>query len=414
MSVAPTAKILIVDDDRVLRRLLQALLRRDFTLEEAASGEEALEVAETFVPNLVLLDIMMPGMDGYETCRRLKSSPTNSQTQVIMVSAKSSKTEQLQAYEAGADDYVIKPFDPQDLLARIRLHVQLQEANARVATIRTEIDSRNSEIRRLAEQRVEDVVAIQDVAVFTLAKLAESRDQETGGHLTRMRAYTQIIAEQLALGGPYAEQIDGQFLQDLYRSSPLHDIGKVAIRDEILLKPGKLSAEEMQIMQQHASIGAEILEQAVVRCHAGGFLSMAVHIARHHHERFDGTGYPMKLAGHAIPLPARIVAIADVYDALTSARPYKAAYSSDKAREMIERENGRHFDPHVVIAFQQRYAEIVALQQSADTEDAFVLSPLQPPRSRENPPPPWPRPTATFAYVELPATTTAASNPAPA
>jgi response regulator RpfG family c-di-GMP phosphodiesterase len=288
-----------------------------------------------------------------------------------MISAMSSAQQRTQAFQAGADDYLVKPFDPQDLRARVRLHFQLREATATVSGIRAEIESHNSDLRRMAERHMEEIIAIQDTAVFTLAMVAESRDQETGGHLARMRAYSQILAEQLASGGPYANQIGEPFLQDLYRSSPLHDIGKVGIRDEILLKPGPLTPEEFGTIQQHTIIGANILDQAVGRSRGGGFLAMAALIARFHHERFDGTGYLAGLVGREIPLPARIVAVADVYDALTSARPYKPAYPADEAKSIVHRESGRHFDPVIVEAFCQRFEDI--LRAGDETVDDFPL-----------------------------------------
>ena len=363
-------RILIVDDDAAIRRLLRGLLRSEYRLAEAASGEQAVEILPAFCPDLVLLDILLPGIDGCETCRRIKASQTN--VQIVMISAISSAEQQLRAFEVGADDYLVKPFDPQDLRARVRLHFQLREATTAVSAIRAEIESHNSQLRELAEQHTRDVIAIQDTAVFTLAKVAESRDQETGGHLTRMRAYSQILGKELAQEGPYADQISGQFLDDLYRSSPMHDIGKVGIRDEILLKPGRLSPEEFETMQQHTVIGANILDQAVARLRGGGFLAMAALIARFHHERFDGTGYPAGLVGQEIPLPARIVAVADVYDALTSVRPYKPAYPTNEAKAIIRRDSGRHFDPVIVEAFRRRFDDFLRAQEEA--VDDFPIS----------------------------------------
>jgi len=356
-------KILIVDDDAAIRRLLRGLLGNDYRMAEAASGEQAMEILPAFCPDLVLLDILMPGIDGYETCRRIKAS--RSDIQIVMISAISSPEQQLRAFEVGADDYLVKPFDPQDLRARVRLHFQLREATAVASSIRAEIESHNSNLRRLTAQHAQEIVAIQDAAVFTLAKVAESRDQETGGHLVRMRDYSHILAEELAQDGRYADQISGQFLQDLYRSSPLHDIGKVGIRDEILLKPGRLTPEEFETMQQHTVIGANILDQAVARLRGGGFLAMAALIARFHHERFDGAGYPAGLVAQEIPLPARIVAVADVYDALTSVRPYKPAYPTDEAESIIRRDSGRHFDPVIVEAFCRRFDDILRTQEEA-------------------------------------------------
>jgi response regulator RpfG family c-di-GMP phosphodiesterase len=372
-TVENARRVLLVDDDRAVRWLLRTVLKSECALEEAGTGEEALEKLVLFRPGIVVLDISMPGIDGYETCRRIKTQDAGRGIQIIMLSAESSRAGQLRAYEAGADDYVIKPFDPQDIRSRVRLHFQLQDAASNLRTIRQEIDARNSELKRLAEQRNQEVIAIQDVAVFTLAKVAESRDQETGGHLTRMRAYSQILAEELARRGPYASRIDQQFLDDLYRSSPLHDIGKVGIRDEILLKPGRLTREEFEVMQQHAIIGANILDQAVARSRGGGFLKMAAVIARFHHERFDGSGYPAGLVGEEIPLPARIVAVADVYDALTSARPYKPGYPVEQARQIILSETGRHFDPVIVDAFQRRFHDLLQVNDEEAVEVPMVF-----------------------------------------
>ena len=290
-------------------------------MESAASGEEALALVPRCQPGVVLLDLVLPGIDGFETCRRIKATPAGQSMQIIVVSGKSSRQDQLRAYDMKADDYIAKPIEVYTLCSRVRLHFQLRENLIRTAAIRGEIESQNSELRRLAEQRAEEITATQDLAVFTLAKVAELRDQETGGHVLRMREYAQILAEELHSDGPYADQIDRQFLDDLYRSSPLHDIGKVGIRDDILLKPGKLTRQEFALMRQHTTIGANILDQAVMGARGGGFLTMAALIARFHHERFNGTGYPAGLRGAMIPLPARIVALADVYDALTSERP---------------------------------------------------------------------------------------------
>jgi putative two-component system response regulator len=356
-------KILIVDDDEAIRRLLRQLLQSEYDLAEAATGQQALEMFPGYLPDLVLLDIMMPGIDGYEVCRRIKA--IRNDVQIVMVSSMSSAGQQSRAFEVGADDYLVKPFDPQDLRARVRLHFQLREATAGASAIRAKTEFRNSQLRELAERHTRDVIAIQDTAVFTLAKVAESRDQETGGHLTRMRAYSQILGKELSREGPYADQISGQFLDDLYRSSPMHDIGKVGIRDEILLKPGRLTPEEFETMQQHTIIGANILDQAVARLRGGGFLAMAALIARFHHERFDGTGYPAGLVGQEIPLPARIVAVADVYDALTSVRPYKPAYPTDEVKSIIRRDSSRHFDPVIVEVFCRRFDDFLRAQEEA-------------------------------------------------
>ena len=362
-------KILIVDDDRAIRVLLTRLLQDDYDVESAETGNDALKIVPCFRPDVVLLDIMMPGLDGYETCRRLRGMPLSSAMQIIIVSGKSSRAEQQKALNVGAHDYVTKPFDPHELRARVGLHIRMLEAMESLALLQSEIADRNAEIRQVVEEKNTALIEVQDAAVLTLAKVAEARDNETGEHLIRMRTYSHILAEHLRDDSPYADQIDNLFVDELYRASPLHDIGKVGISDEILLKPGKYTADEFDAMKRHTVIGANILDEAVWQRHGGGFFSMAAIIARFHHERFDGSGYLAGLVGEEIPLPARIVAVADCYDALTSARPYKKAFPSDLTKTMIEEESGKHFDPVIVRAFQDRFDEFVEVQsQFLETE----------------------------------------------
>ena len=204
----------------------------------------------------------------------------------------------------------------------------------------------------------------RDLLVFAMAKLTESRDPETGAHLERMRSYSMILAEELGCGGPYCTRIDKEFLEDLYRASPLHDIGKVGIPDAILLKPGQLTADEFEIMRQHATIGGDAIDKIVASSTTAGFLRMAAEIARGHHERFDGSGYPTGLKGEEIPLGARIVAVADVFDALSSARVYKAAFEPLAAKGMIVAESGKHFDPVIVRAFERRWDDIMEVHKA--------------------------------------------------
>ncbi|MBN1908528.1 MAG: response regulator [Pirellulales bacterium] len=358
-----SGKILVVDDDPAIRALLAEVLGNEYSVWTASGGEEALAIAQQVRPELVLLDLMMPEMDGYDTCRLLRSEPGGKSIHVIVVSAASSYVEQLRALKCGADDYIVKPFDPYVLRSRVRLHFRLRQAEEQVSAVRSEIEAQSSQARRAIEDQRRELMATQDVAVFVLAKVAECRDHETGNHLMRMRGYSQLLAEELQRNSPYADQIDRQFLDDLYRSSPLHDVGKVGISDQILLKPGRLTPDEFEKMKEHTTLGAQILDEAVWQQHGGAFLAMAATIARHHHERFDGTGYPSGLAGTDIPLPARIVAVADVYDALTSQRPYKPAYSPLDSKEMILIESGRHFDPVVVDAFEARFDDILEIQR---------------------------------------------------
>jgi response regulator RpfG family c-di-GMP phosphodiesterase len=357
--------ILIVDDDEATRRLLRRLLEKEYRLAEATSGEEALSVFASHAPDLVLLDIVMPGMDGYETCRQIRAHPLGRRIQVVMVSAKSSRDEQNQAYAVGADDYVVKPFDPHELRSRVRLHFRLRGA----------LDAIACNDGGPAGQHGADYVPsmVHDVTVAALTKVAEFRDTETGEHLMRMRSYAQIIAEELHHHGPYARQVDEQFLEDLYRASPLHDIGKVGIGDAVLLKPARLTCDEFEVMKQHTTIGANILDHVAFGAPGVGFLSMAATVARFHHERFDGNGYLAGLRGTEIPLPARIVALADAYDAITSARPYSTPRSAAAAREIIQQESGSHFDPVVVDAFDRRFHTVVGVQKQNEERVAVVI-----------------------------------------
>lgn len=352
-------RILVVDDAPINRRILEELLDEHYELAFAADGEECLLKVREFEPELVLLDIMMPGIDGYEVCRRIKDSPIGAFTQVIFVSGKTSTAERMEGYEAGADDYIVKPFDHDELLAKVRIHFRLRESQIEVRKANLRLQEFNSDLERLAAERSRQIIATRDVTIFTLAKLAESRDPETGEHLERMSTYSRILADELNGRGPYSGQMDDAFVDQIYRASPLHDIGKVGIPDAILLKPGAFDPREWEIMKRHTTIGAEALEQAVQGNPNAAFLGLAAAVARHHHEWFNGSGYPDGLAGTDIPLCARIVALADVFDALTSRRVYKPALSPEESRRIIEKERGEHFDPVVVDAFLARYDEFV-------------------------------------------------------
>jgi len=344
-------RILIVDDISTNVDILRRILRKDYDLDMAASGEECLAKLPAFKPQLVLLDIMMPGIDGYETCRRIKSSDVGPFIQIILVSGKGSAAERLQGYEVQADDYVVKPFNHEELLSKVRVHFRLGDAQRQLSAANELLQIYNNDLEKLVEQRTRQWAATQDMTVFALARLTDSRDTETGEHVLRMRFYAQTLAVELGQRGPYADIIDERFLQNFYRATPLHDIGKVAIPDAILQKPGRLSPEEFEVMKRHVLAGAETLEQARDYVGPGSFMDLAAEIARYHHEKFDGTGYCKGLRGHAIPLSARIVALADVYDALTSHRVYKPPMPPEDAYEIILRESGAHFDPAIVDAF---------------------------------------------------------------
>ncbi len=344
----PTTDILVVDDDPIAAETLCfALAQCGYASVVARNGVEALREVRTGRFRIVISDIEMPQMDGIDLCREIRRRSWCGYTYLILLTSRSGTSSVVEGLDAGADDYITKPFHPRELEMRIRAGERLL----------------------LLESR--------DLMIFALAKLADSRDNETGSHLERIREYCRMLATELSSWPEFEQTIDGMYIQSIYETSPLHDIGKVGIPDRILLKPGRLSAAEFAIMTEHAAIGGQTL-QAVADAHPEAvFLKMACEIAMTHHERWDGTGYPHGLAGEAIPLCGRIVAVADVYDALTSQRVYKQAYPHDEAVQIIRESAGTHFDPRMVEAFlhlQEDFAQIKdAMQDSPETEDSEFL-----------------------------------------
>lgn len=366
-------RILIVDDDPGMRRLLSNLLVREYAVREARSGEEALVIAAAWHPDLVFLDLVMCGIDGHETCRQLKMLPMLVPPQVIVVSASSLAEDMRLAFEAGADDYFVKPIRSCELMSRAQIHMRLRYA------LKSSADANSGDVSREPDATdTNDIHAIQDIAVFAMTKLAETRDNDTGEHLNRIRDYSTRLAEEVKQTAAYGHDVTEEFLEDIFRSSPLHDIGKVGVPDSILLKPGRLTAHEYDIMKQHTVIGAGILEQTSAQSNAGTFLKMAVDIARSHHERWDGSGYPACLSGADIPLAARIVAVADVFDALTSKRQYKPAWSTERACAYILERADSHFDPVVAKCFGRCFEDIERIHRQ--------YAPPEIENSRQNPP----------------------------
>jgi len=326
-------KILVVDDDEVTRQMLHHALTQsgEDDVELACDGREALSIIEKGQCRLVISDWEMPEMSGLDLCRAVRASDSLGYIYVILLTGRNSKPDIVAGMSAGADDFIGKPFDPAELMVRLR-------AGQRVLSLET-----------------------RDLAIFAMARLAESRDPETGMHLERVRNYSRILAEQLSADG-HLDAPGAEYCRRIYLTSPLHDIGKVAIPDSVLLKPGRLSDREFEIMKTHTTTGAETLD-AALRQHPGAeFLRMARDIAAFHHERFDGTGYPKGLSGDQIPQPARLVALADVYDALISRRVYKESFSHDVARSIIIQESGSHFEPCVVDAFIKAEDQFVAIR----------------------------------------------------
>lgn len=333
-------RILIADDDEIHLELLQTLLSDgDDEIITAADGEEALQAYRRAQPQMVILDWEMPWLDGIEVCRKIRTEQTVGYVYILLLTARGSHQDLIDGLSAGADDFITKPFDPAELKVRLT-------AGRRLLSMET-----------------------RHVTIFALAKLADSRDPETGLHLERMREYSRVLAWEVRQTDRYRDTLPSDFAEMVYLTSPLHDIGKVGIPDVVLLKPGRLSDAEFAIMKRHAEIGGETLDAAVGQYPGIDYLRMARDIARSHHERYDGTGYPLGLAGDEIPLAARIVALADVYDALTCKRVYKSAYSHDVAKRMIADGSGKHFDPLVVEAFLSTEQSFISIKERYTEQD---------------------------------------------
>jgi putative two-component system response regulator len=367
-SVRYSRKVLLVDDEALNRTLWRKVLEPEgIQCHEAGDGVEALQAAAADRYDLVLLDIDMPKMRGTEVLGALRREPPSPRLKVIMVSGRATGDEMAQMLAAGADDYLGKPCSVVQLLERVKSALRLKEAQDRSDLLHRRLLASNHELERNLAGRDSDLIQARSALVLALAELVARRDIETGAHLQRLQHYSRSLAEEAAALPGFAGQIDPPFIELLECCAPLHDIGKVAIPDHILLKPGRLTDEERLVMQQHTVVAAETLEK-VARRHgfAAAFLQMAVEIARHHHERYDGRGYPDRLAGDAIPLAARILAVADVYDALRCRRVYKPALAHAEAVRVMSEDTG-HFDPAFFAAFQRRADHFDELfQQLAD------------------------------------------------
>ena len=350
--------LLVVDDTPANLNLMAGLLNTDYRVRLATGGARALELAKRHPPDLVLLDVMMPDINGYEVCRQLKRDIRTRDIPVIFITALSQAEDEARGFEVGGADFIHKPISPPTLRARVRTHLQ-------VKAWRDSLRRRNDGLEAQLSERLHQVERLRDATLFVMVSLAEFRDEDTGNHVKRTQEYVRVLAEHL-LAHPgedaVAAELDDAAVDLLAKSAPLHDIGKVAIPDGILLKPGPLDVEAFTVMKTHTMHGWEMLRRAAQRM--GGdsaFLTFAMEIARHHHERWDGTGYPDGLAGRAIPLSARLMAVADVYDALISRRPYKDPFPHDEAMSKLTAGAGSQFDPAVVdamLACEQRFIDI--------------------------------------------------------
>lgn len=334
-------KILIVDDAPANIAILGRSLSDHYEVIVATSGNDALQIAQKLpVPDLILLDIMMPGMDGYEVCQRLKESVLTKRIPVVFVTAMGEIEDEAKGFEVGGVDYITKPISPLIVRARVQTHLALYD--------------QNRELEKKVVERTREVAHTQEVTIYGMAVLAETRDNETGAHIMRTQQYVKAMAEKLMETSKHRDYLDSSRINLLFKSAPLHDIGKVGISDSILLKPGKLTEEEFEEMKKHTVYGRDAIiksELALGKKNTTSFLTLAREIAYTHHEKWNGTGYPEGLSGDVIPLAGRLMAIADVYDALISKRVYKPAFPHEKAVAIITDGRGEHFDPELVDAF---------------------------------------------------------------
>jgi putative two-component system response regulator len=366
------ARILVIDDELTNRLILEETLAPHYAVQALPDGLAAQQyLSGGGAVDLVLSDVMMPHMDGFAFCRWLKADERTRDIPLLFLTSLDSDADEEKGFLLGAEDFIHKPISPAIVLARVRTHLEL-------ARTRVQLHARNADLELLVIQRTHEllaqkqqVISAQGAVITAFCSLAEARDNETGNHIQRTQRYVEALGRRLMSHPRFAPELDEETLQLLFKSAPLHDIGKVAIPDAILLKPGSLSSEEWTIMRRHTEFGhAAILEAGRNLGDTAGFLRYASEIAWCHHEKWDGGGYPRGLAGEAIPLSARLMAVADVYDALISKRVYKPAYPHEQAAKIINEGSGRHFDPDVAAAFGEIEEEFRDIAASFRDEEA--------------------------------------------
>ncbi|MFN3436188.1 MAG: two-component system response regulator [Acidovorax sp.] len=358
LELSGKCTVLVVDDTPDNLSLMSDLLRTDYKVKLATSGERALQiVAGESKPDLILLDIMMPEMDGYEVLRRLQFNPDTEDIPVIFLTAMSAADDESVGLELGAVDYITKPINPAIVMARVRNHLQLKRARDYLA-------HHNHFLEQEIANRTRALAELQDATIRAMASLAETRDNETGNHIRRTQHYVEALARKLQDHPRFKDELTDAAIETIFKSAPLHDIGKVGIPDRILLKPGKLTPEEFEIMKTHTTLGRDAIVAAETDAMLDNpFFRYAKEITYSHQEKWDGSGYPEGLMGNTIPLSARLMAVADVYDALISERVYKSAFSHETAVEIIRDGRGSHFDPDMVDAFLVLSEEFRAIAQ---------------------------------------------------
>jgi len=350
--------IIMVDDNLSNLTIGTNVLESYYDLITLNSGELLLKVLEKKIPDLILLDVDMPGMNGFDTIKAIKSNKQYSHIPVVFLTAKSDSLSELEGLSLGAIDYIAKPFSPPLLLKRIELHILVEsqkndliEKQDELIAQKKELQKFNENLREMVAEKTKTVLELQNTILSTIANLVESRDTNTGSHIERTQSYLRILMNALWKSDDYWDEVSEWDIELFLQSAQLHDVGKISIDDSILRKPGKLTPEEFTMIKEHAEIGKKIIEGIESKTSQHAFLEQARILTMTHHEKWDGSGYPLGLKGEEIPLQGRLMAIADVYDALISDRPYKKAFNHEEAVEIIKKDSGTHFDPGLVEIF---------------------------------------------------------------
>lgn len=330
--------IVIVENDVSNLKFLEKILKPYYKLNLLISGAQVLKFLEKNIPDLILLDINMPDMDGYETLSRIKKNNKLDNIPVILISELDNINDDFRGFELGAVDIVSKHI-PQLIINRVKLHLEITEYK--------------NDLEEKVREKTEVIEHLQDVMMFAIAELVECRDENTGGHIKRTANYMKILLDEIVKSGLYSDILTSDYVRDIIRSAPLHDVGKIGINDATLLKAGRLDDAEFEYMKNHAELGGQTIKKMINETNVESFLYIAKDMAHYHHEKWDGSGYPRGLKGKEIPISARIMAIADVYDALTTKRPYKEAFSHEKALEIILEGKGKSFDPEIIEIFEK-------------------------------------------------------------
>lgn len=349
--------IMIVDDTEMNIVILVEALQDDYELIIAIDGLVAIELLADQKPDLILLDIMMPEMDGYEVLTHIKNSSELEHIPVILLSAITDSDSKTKGFSLGAVDYVTKPFEIIEVKARVATQLRVEEA-------RLVLESQNNILEEKVKERTELLERTNSASIYCLAALAETRDPETGEHIKRTQKYIKELALELQSTAEYKEILTTDYIELLYKSAPLHDIGKVGVKDSILLKPGKLTELEFEEMKMHTIYGGNSLEVGIKELGEASYLTLAKEIALTHHEKWNGSGYPRGLAGNEIPISGRLMALSDVYDALISKRVYKGTFTHEEAKHIILEGRGVHFDPDIVAAFLKREAAFIEIMEN--------------------------------------------------